>query len=72
MSKYTELKGNRHTLLSSAVKGHFKRGGVVDRGHRTLPLYTGPRSPVGNVSGYICLTADPGVGTLIPARGDLS
>ena len=30
---------------------------------------TGPRSAVGNVSGYnACLTADPGVASSIPAR----
>ena len=29
---------------------------------------TGPRSAVGNVSTYACLTADPGVASLIPAR----
>ena len=68
MSKYTGMIGNQHTLLSSAVLGHFKRGvwiGGIEP-HLCIP---------GRVAQLVmclvtdaCLTADPGVGTLILAQ----
>ena len=45
----------------------------MDRGHKTSPLYTGHvAQSVTCLVTDACLTAVPGVGTLTPARGDLS
>ena len=72
MSKYTDLKGNQHTLLSSAVKGHFKRGVWIGGIGPYLCIPGRVAQSVTCLVTDACLTADPGVGTLIPARGDLS
>ena len=36
--------------------------------HKIIPTIAGPRSAVGNVSGYRCVSADPGVVSSIPVR----
>ena len=67
MSKFSGLIGNGYILLSSAVLGHFKGG--WDRGigpHLCIPGCVA--QSVTCLVTDACLTADPGVGTLIPAQ----